>query len=59
MENYQVGRAALEAGAIPALDMTPQTAMVKLMWVMGQTRDMVTIYSMMQKPLVRELHPLS
>ncbi len=59
MEIYQVGREALEAGAIPALDMTSETAMVKLMWVLGQTRDMVTIHSKMQKPFVREIHPLS
>jgi len=59
MEIYQVGRAALEAGAIPALDMTSETAMVKLMWVMGQTKDMVTIHSKMQKPFAREIHPLS
>lgn len=59
MEIYQVGRAALEAGAIPALDMTPEAAMVKLMWVMGQTRDMVAIHSMMQKPFAREIHPVS
>jgi L-asparaginase len=59
MEIYQVGRAALEAGAIPALDMTPETAMVKLMWVLGQTGDMVTIHSKMQKPFAREIHPLS
>jgi L-asparaginase len=59
MEIYQVGRAALEAGAIPALDMTPETAMVKLMWVLGRTGDMVTIHSKMQKPFAREIHPLS
>ncbi len=59
METYQVGREALLAGAIPALDMTPETALVKLMWVLGQTRDMVTIHSKMQKPFAREIHPLS
>lgn len=56
MELYQVGRAALEAGAIPAMDMTPETTMVKLMWVLGQTNDIVTIDSMMQKSFVGELH---
>lgn len=56
MELYQVGRAALEAGAIPAMDMTPETALVKLMWVLGQTDDLGTIDSMMQKSFVGELH---
>lgn len=59
MELYNVGRAALNAGAIPAMDMTPETALVKLMWVLGQTSDPATVDSMMQKPFVRELHPAS
>ena len=59
MELYQVGRAALEAGAIPAMDMTPETALVKLMWVLGQTDDIGTIDSMMQTSFVGELHEVS
>ncbi len=59
MELYQVGRAALDAGAIPAMDMTPETTMVKLMWVLGQTNDVSTIDSMMQKSFVGELHEVS
>jgi L-asparaginase len=56
MELYQVGRAALEAGAIPAMDMTPETTLVKLMWILGQTRDLATIDSMLRKSYVGELH---
>lgn len=59
MELYQVGRAALDAGAIPAMDMTPEATMVKLMWVLGQTDDITTIDSMMQKSFVGELHEVS
>ena len=59
MELYQVGRAALDAGAIPAMDMTPETTMVKLMWVLGQTTDVTTIDSMMQKSFIGELHEVS
>ncbi len=55
MELYQVGRAALKAGAIPAMDMMPETALVKLMWVLGQTRDLKTVDSMMQKSFAGEL----
>lgn len=56
MELYQVGRAALQAGAIPAMDMTPEMALVKLMWILGQTADLPTIDSMMQKSFVGEVH---
>lgn len=56
MELYQVGRAALQAGAIPAMDMTPETTLVKLMWVLGQARDLPTVESMMLKSFVGEVH---
>jgi L-asparaginase len=52
---YQVGRAALNAGAIPAMDMTPETTLVKLMWVLGQTGDLPTVASLMQKAFADEL----
>jgi glutamyl-tRNA(Gln) amidotransferase subunit D len=35
LEVYDSGRDLLEAGAIPASDMLPETALVKLMWVLG------------------------
>jgi len=59
MELYEVGRAALDAGAIPAMDMTPETALVKLMWVLGQTDDLARVTSLMQKPFAGELHAQS
>ncbi len=59
MELYQVGRTALEAGAIPGLDMTPETAVVKLMWVLGQTRSLDRITELMLQPLASELHPVT
>lgn len=55
MDLYHVGRAALEAGAIPALDMTPEAALVKLMWVLGQTNDLRTVESLMQKSFAGEI----
>ena len=58
MELYQVGRAALLAGAIPAMDMTPETTLVKLMWVLGQTSDVRMIDSLMQKSFAGELHSI-
>lgn len=56
MELYHVGRTALSAGAIPAMDMTPETTLVKLMWVLGQTENMSTIDFLMQKSFAGELH---
>ncbi|MFZ2958837.1 MAG: asparaginase [Candidatus Ozemobacteraceae bacterium] len=56
MELYKVGRSALDAGAIPAMDMTPEATLVKLMWVLGQTRDPRTVDSLMQKSFAGELH---
>ncbi len=36
---YQTGAAVVGAGAISAYDMTPTSALVKLMWVLGQFGD--------------------
>jgi len=35
LEVYDTGRDLLEAGVIPAADMIPETALVKLMWALG------------------------
>ena len=39
MRAYETGRQLLEAGAIPAGDMTTEAAVVKLMWALGKTSD--------------------
>ncbi|MCK4484740.1 MAG: asparaginase [Candidatus Thorarchaeota archaeon] len=36
---YEVGKAALDVGALSAHDMTSEAAVVKLMWILGHTRD--------------------
>lgn len=56
MELYQVGKAALEAGAIPVMDMTPETALVKLMWVLGQAPSTSDVKARMQQAFAGELH---
>lgn len=39
MHVYDTGRDLLARGVIPLEDMFPETALVKLMWVLGQTSD--------------------
>jgi glutamyl-tRNA(Gln) amidotransferase subunit D len=39
MNVYSTGRDLMKAGVISAEDMLPETAYVKLMWVLGQTHD--------------------
>ena len=39
MNLYEVGQKAMKAGAIPCNDMTSDTALVKLMWIMGNFGD--------------------
>ena len=40
MNVYDTGRDLLSFGVIPLEDMFPETALVKLMWVLGQTDDL-------------------
>ena len=46
-----------EAGAIPSQDMTPETAYVKLMWVLGQTKDYEKAKALMLQNLRGEISP--
>jgi len=39
MHVYDTGRDLLSRGVVPCEDMFPETALVKLMWVLGQTGD--------------------
>jgi glutamyl-tRNA(Gln) amidotransferase subunit D len=44
---YDTGRDLITAGCIPAEDMLPETAWVKLMWALGQGRDMAQVRAIM------------
>jgi glutamyl-tRNA(Gln) amidotransferase subunit D len=58
---YDTGRDLLRAGVIEGGDMLPETALVKLMWILGKTADMKPeiemeeIRRLMQKNIVGEL----
>ena len=54
---YDTGRDLLKAGVIGAEDMTPETALVKLMWVLGHTREPAEIARAMATNVAGEINP--
>ncbi|MCQ5376834.1 MAG: Glu-tRNA(Gln) amidotransferase subunit GatD [Candidatus Methanomethylicia archaeon] len=55
MNVYSTGRELLSMGVIPAGDMLPETALVKLMWVLGQTTDKLRIRELFSSEIAGEL----
>ena len=54
---YDTGRDILDLGVIPLDNMLPETAYVKLGWVLGQTNDPKKIREMMMTTLNHEITP--
>jgi len=54
---YDTGRDMIEAGVIPGEDMLPEVALVKLMWVLGHTRDMKEVSRLMRTNVAGEINP--
>ncbi|MEB3859827.1 MAG: Glu-tRNA(Gln) amidotransferase subunit GatD [Desulfurococcales archaeon] len=52
---YSTGRRMLEAGVIPVEDMVPETAYVKLSWVLARTRDLSEVRELMTRNLAGEI----
>ncbi len=52
---YDTGRDILKAGAIEGEDTLPETSLVKLMWVLGQTDDFETALKMLKSNLSGEV----
>jgi glutamyl-tRNA(Gln) amidotransferase subunit D len=52
---YDTGRDLLHAGIIEGADMLPETALVKLMWVLGQTTEMDEVRELMGRNIAGEI----
>ncbi len=48
---YATGRDLINAGVVPGGDMLPETALVKLMWVLGQSKDRTEVERLMATDL--------
>ena len=57
MNVYDTGRDLLALGVIPAGDMFPETALVKLMWVLGQTSDPEEAKNLFKTNITGEFSP--
>jgi len=57
MNVYSTGIDLQKIGVHPMEDMLPETALIKLMWVLGQTEDTARIAEMMRTNLAGEIGP--
>ncbi len=55
MNVYKPGVELLQMGVIPCENMLPETALVKLMWLLGNVKDSSKVRHMMTKDLVGEM----
>lgn len=59
MNVYSTGRLLVDAGVISGMDMTPETAYVKLAWTLGQTDKLEDIKDIIQTNIAGELNESS
>jgi glutamyl-tRNA(Gln) amidotransferase subunit D len=52
---YDTGRDLLELGVVPLDNMLPETALMKLSWVLGHTDDHTEVLRMMRAPVNGEM----
>jgi glutamyl-tRNA(Gln) amidotransferase subunit D len=55
MRVYRTGVELVQRGVIPTEDMIPETAYVKLMWVLAQTQDQNEIRNLMLQNIAGEI----
>lgn len=52
---YETGREIMELGVVPAANMLPEAAYVKLGWALGQTEDLEEVKRIMLEPVARDI----
>ena len=52
---YETGRDLMDIGVVPLDNMLPETALMKLGWVLGHTDDHRTVLEMMRKTISHEM----
>jgi glutamyl-tRNA(Gln) amidotransferase subunit D len=57
MNVYDTGRDLLALGVLPLEDMLPETALVKLMWILGQTANVEEAKTLLTKNIAHEISP--
>ena len=55
MNVYSTGRDLLKMGVIPAQDMLPEVAYIKMMWILGHTEDPDEVRRLFTTPLAGEM----
>jgi glutamyl-tRNA(Gln) amidotransferase subunit D len=55
MNVYNTGRDLIKAGVISVLDMLPETAYVKLMWALANSKDTDDAKKLMRTPVANEM----
>ena len=55
MTVYDTGRVLLKIGVIPLSDLFPETALVKAMWVIANSKDREHSKQIMQQSLANEI----
>ncbi|WP_409200911.1 Glu-tRNA(Gln) amidotransferase subunit GatD [Methanobrevibacter sp. DSM 116169] len=59
MNVYSTGRQLIDSGVISCEDMTPETAYVKLCWVLGQTNELNEVNKLMKTNIAGEINDIS
>ncbi len=54
---YDTGRDLMAMGVVPAANMLPEVAYIKLGWALGQTNDLEKVKELMLKPVNDEITP--
>jgi glutamyl-tRNA(Gln) amidotransferase subunit D len=54
---YETGRELMELGVVPAANMLPEVAYMKLGWALGQSDDLAEIKDIMLTPISSEITP--